>query len=92
MSPCTSKGTADSTTDADGNTVEPTDEENAAAKEKAIADADAALKRIRRATRWRRCPGDLRERRVQQHQEAGSNSGDRPSGCLTRAAQTATAP
>ena len=31
------KGTADSTTDSEGNTVEPTDEENAAAKELAAA-------------------------------------------------------
>ena len=39
------KGTAASTTDADGKTVEPTDEENAAAKELAAANAAAALER-----------------------------------------------
>ena len=39
------KGTADSTTDSEGNTVEPTDEENAAAKELAAANAAAALER-----------------------------------------------
>ena len=39
------KGTADSTTDADGNTVAATDEENAAAKELAAANANAALER-----------------------------------------------
>lgn len=36
-------GTADATTDADGNTVEPTDEESAAAKEAAKASAEAIL-------------------------------------------------
>ena len=46
MSPCTSKGTADSTKDDDGNTVEPTDEENAAAKAKAESDAAAVLARV----------------------------------------------
>ncbi len=40
------KGTADSTTDADGNTVEPTDEENAAAKAQAESDAAAVLARV----------------------------------------------
>ena len=40
------KGTADSTKDADGNTVQPTDEENAAAKEAAKANADAALEAV----------------------------------------------
>ena len=39
-------GAADSTTDADGNTVEPTDEENAAAKAKAESDAAAVLARV----------------------------------------------
>ena len=39
------KGTANSTTDAQGNTVEPTDEENALAKETAAANAAAALER-----------------------------------------------
>lgn len=37
------KGTADSTTDEDGNTVEPTDEENQAAMDKAKTGADAML-------------------------------------------------
>ena len=37
------KGTADSTTDADGNTVQPTDEETAAAKEAAKETADKIL-------------------------------------------------
>ena len=41
------KGTADSTKDADGNTVQPTDEENAAAKEAASANANAALEAVR---------------------------------------------
>lgn len=41
------KGTADSTKDADGNTVKPTDEENAAAKEAASANANAALEAVR---------------------------------------------
>ena len=41
------KGTADSTKDHDGNTVEPTDEENAAAKEAASANANAALEAVR---------------------------------------------
>ena len=40
------KGTADSTKDDDGNTVEPTDEENAAAKAKAESDAAAVLARV----------------------------------------------
>ena len=40
-------GAADSTTDADGNTVQPTDEENAAAKEAASANANAALEAVR---------------------------------------------
>ena len=40
-------GAADSTTDADGNTVKPTDEENAAAKEAASANANAALEAVR---------------------------------------------
>ncbi len=40
------KGTADSTTDADGNTVAATDEENAAAKAKAESDAAAVLARV----------------------------------------------
>ncbi len=38
-------GTASSTKDADGNTVEPTEEETAAAKEKAKENADEALRR-----------------------------------------------
>lgn len=37
------KGTAASTTDADGNTIQPTDEENAAAKEAAKVAAEALL-------------------------------------------------
>ena len=41
------KGTADSTKDDDGNTVEPTDEENTAAKELAAANAAAALERYK---------------------------------------------
>ena len=41
------KGTAASTTDEDGNTVEPTEEEQAAAKEAAKKAADEALERVR---------------------------------------------
>ena len=42
------KGTADSTKDDDGNTVEPTDEENAAAKAKAAAEAAKAAEEAKK--------------------------------------------
>ena len=72
------KGTADSTTDADGNTVAPTDEENAAAKEKAIADADAALK-LYQAGDPLETVSLAYESATYSNTEAGSNSGDEAS-------------
>ena len=72
------KGTADSTTDADGNTVAPTDEENAAAKEKAIADADAALK-LYQAGDPLETVSLAYESAAYSNTEAGSNSGDEAS-------------
>lgn len=72
------KGTADSTTDADGNTVAPTDEENTAAKEKAIADADAALK-LYQAGDPLETVSLAYESATYSNTEAGSNSGDEAS-------------
>ena len=72
------KGTADSTTDADGNTVAASDEENAAAKEKAIADADAALK-LYQAGDPLETVSLAYESAAYSNTEAGSNSGDEAS-------------
>ena len=52
------KGTADSTKDADGNTVKPTDEENAAAKEAASANANAALEAVRNGLLMEKAAGN----------------------------------
>lgn len=52
------KGTAESTTDSDGNTVEPTDEENAAAAAEAKANADAALTRYQAGEKLEDIAGD----------------------------------
>ena len=69
------KGTADSTTDADGNTVEPTDEENAAAKAQAESDAAAALARVQAGEALEDVAKDY-ESASYNHTETGSNNGD----------------
>ena len=62
------KGTADSTKDDDGNTVEPTDEETAAAKAKAESDAAAVLARVQ--------GGEALEEKVKDFESASYTSTD----------------
>ena len=69
------KGTADSTTDADGNTVAATDEENAAAKAQAESDAAAVLARVQAGESLEDVAKDY-ESATFSHTESGSNSGD----------------
>lgn len=69
------KGTADSTTDADGNTVAATDEENAAAKAQAESDAAAVLARVQAGESLENVAKDY-ESATFSHTESGSNSGD----------------
>lgn len=68
------RGTADSTTDADGNTVEPTDEENEAAKAQAKADAAAVLERVQAGESLKDVSADY-ENASYNTLEAASNSG-----------------
>lgn len=68
------KGTADATTDAEGNTVEPTDEENDAARQKAEDDAAAALARVQAGESLADVAGDY-ENGTYSAPSAASNSG-----------------
>lgn len=68
------KGTADSTKDADGKTVAPTDEQNAAAKAAAEAAAKAALARYEAGEDLETIAKDYKMA-TYYHQEAGTNSG-----------------
>ncbi len=69
------KGTADSTTDADGNTVAATDEENAAAKELAAANANAALERYNNGEKLEDIAKDY-DNGTYSSTETASNNGD----------------
>lgn len=69
------KGTADSTKDADGNTVEPTDEENAAAKEAASANANAALEAVRNGLLMEKAAGNY-DNGTYTDRPTGTYSGD----------------
>ena len=69
------KGTADSTTDAEGNTVEPSDEENAAAKELAAANANAALERYNNGESLEDIAKDY-DNGTYSSTDSASNSGD----------------
>ena len=68
-------GAADSTTDADGNTVEPTDEENAAAKEAASANANAALEAVRNGLLMEKAAGNY-DNGTYTDRPTGTYSGD----------------
>ena len=69
------KGTADSTKDADGNTVKPTDEENAAAKEAASANANAALEAVRNGLLMEKAAGNY-DNGTYTDRPTGTYSGD----------------
>lgn len=68
------KGTAASTTDSEGNTVEPTEEANAAAKEQAAADAAAVLARVQAGEKLEDIAKDY-ETASYSSTETGSNDG-----------------
>ena len=70
------KGTADSTTDADGNTVQPTEEESAAALQKAKDAANAALEQVKGGELLVKVAKDYESIGTYSHPEAGTYSGD----------------
>ena len=69
------KGTAPSTTDADGNTVAATDEENDAAKAKAEAAANDAFKRYQAGEDLQKLAEEYKDIASYFHQEEASYSG-----------------
>ena len=69
------RGTAPSTTDADGNTVSATDEENAAAKAKAEAAANDAFKRFQAGEDLQKLAEEYKDIASYFHQESASYSG-----------------
>ena len=69
------QGTAASTTDDDGNTVEPTDAENKAAEKAAKADSAAALKDVQAGKSMEKI-AEKYDEATYSKQESGSNVGD----------------
>ena len=87
----TFNGAAASTKDADGNTVQPTEEESAAALQKAKDAANAAWSRSRAASFWSRWPRTMSPSApIPTPKPAPTAAMPPPSGCLTRAARRAT--
>lgn len=83
------KGSAPSTTDADGNTVQPTEEESAAAKNAAAAAAKAALERYQNGESLAEISEDLKDLGSYGSVDAGSNNGSAMSAWVFDSARTA---
>ena len=83
------KGSAPSTTDADGNTVQPTEEESAAAKNAAAAAAKAALERYQNGESLAEISEDLKDLGSYGSVDAGSNDGSAMSAWVFDSARTA---
>ncbi len=83
------KGSAASTTDADGNTVQPTEEESAAAKTAAAEAAAAALERYQNGETLLAISKDYEDLGTYSSVDAGSNSGSAMSAWVFDAARTA---
>ena len=83
------KGSAASTTDADGNTVQPTEEESAAAKAAAAEAAAAALERYQNGETLLAISKDYEDLGTYGSAEAGSNNGSAMSTWVFDAARTA---
>lgn len=83
------KGSAPSTTDADGNTVQPTEEEAAAAKNAAAAAAKAALERYQNGESLADISEDFKDLGSYSSVDAGSNNGSAMSAWVFDAARTA---
>lgn len=83
------KGSAASTTDADGNTVQPTEEESAAAKAAAAEAAAAALERYQNGETLLAISKDYEELGTYSSVDAGSNNGSAMSAWVFDAARTA---
>ena len=83
------KGSASSTTDADGNTVEPTEEETAAAKAAASEAAAAALARYQNGETLLAISKDYEELGTYGSVDAGSNNGSAMTNWVFDSARTA---
>ena len=83
------KGSAPSTTDADGNTVQPTEEESAAAKNAAAAAAKAALARYQNGESLAEISEDFKDLGTYGSVDAGSNDGSAMSAWVFDSARTA---
>ncbi len=83
------KGSAPSTTDADGNTVQPTEEESAAAKNAAAAAAKAALERYQNGESLAEISEDFKDLGTYGSVDAGSNNGSAMSAWVFDSARTA---
>ena len=83
------KGSAASTTDADGNTVQPTEEESAAAKTAAAEAAAAALERYQNGETLLAISKDYEDLGTYSSVDAGSNNGSAMSAWVFDAARTA---
>ena len=83
------KGSAPSTTDADGNTVQPTEEESAAAKNAAAAAAKAALERYQNGESLAEISEDFKDLGSYSSVDAGSNNGSAMSAWVFDSARTA---
>ena len=83
------KGSASSTTDADGNTVQPTEEESAAAKAAAAEAAAAALERYQNGETLLAISKDYEDLGTYSSVDAGSNTGSAMAQWVFDSARTA---
>lgn len=83
------KGSAPSTTDGDGNTVQPTEEASAAAKNAAAAAAKAALERYQNGESLTAIAEDYKDLGTYGSVDAGSNNGSAMSAWAFDSARTA---